>query len=145
MSEAVREWFTAHHEIITDVSTAVFGVEIATRETFEKATKAQSLTAPTVRAAFRRIVAEARACRDVVDRALALPPIPDIDTDVQFRHTMQLQAKWTDTIADAATRVDPDTFDRAIKLQRQVAVEGALIMEELRKAWPDDDPTARKA
>ena len=98
-----------------------------------------------MRGAFDRIASKARACRAVVDRALALPPIPDINTDAQYRHTMELQAKWADTMGDAATKVDLDDLDCAVALQREVARQGALIHPELRKVWPSEEPPSEKA
>ena len=136
----VQDWFTAHISIITDVSTAVFSVEIATREATRIATQQRSLTSAPTKAAFRKLTEEARSARAVVDRALALEPIPDIDTNVQFRHTMELQAAWADTMAAAAAEISPDKLDRATQLQLEAARQSTVLTEEIRKAWPDYDP-----
>lgn len=138
MSPNVQDWCTEHFGVFGEVTAAISRVTQAMNDATAIGSARGRLDHPDVRRAFSRIVAEAEACRAVVQEALDLPEIPDARSEIQFRDAMSLRGRWADEVAEAARTMDVGALDRANAFGDEATRQGALIAAELRRAWPSE-------
>lgn len=135
--ELVRDWWTAHVSVLTDISTAAMGLEAALKTTTAAAQQTGPASAQT-RSAFDALATEGQRHLAVVAAAGLVPAIPDAEADRLFGDAIRHNAAWARDIVKSAKRRGVAWLGTAAKHARQADESQKRLMARLREIWPDE-------